>query len=722
MKQRRATTYLGGLVLVTIVVFALVVGVAGHRPFLGLDLQGGVSVVLRAKAPDTAEAVAAVADALTAQGPDLGLGEVTVETEGEQVVVTPTDPDKTDDEFDAAVDNARAGLEGVAAADVDVSRKGDTLVAAVSGGAVPDDSIDQAIEIIRTRVDALGVAEPEITRQGKNVVVQIPGIDDPDRALELVGQTAELRFRPVLNRMAVADIEAALADPPTTTTTAPGDSTTTTLAGDGSTTTLAGDGSTTTLAGDGSTTTTAGAAGDETGAAPLGGTGAGTSFGRSSLSLPVPVQDIGPSTTAGDTTTTVPTDSTDSTDTTATTVDPTATTLDPTATTLPAEPIDPLGGLSEVTDPDDDLPDSVVVLDDRDGELRYQLGPTLLTGSALSGATARIDPNSGIWYVEVSFKGGRTGIDLFNAAVAKCNPPDPTVCPGLGLSEAGQPVGLLGIVLDHDVVSAPQIESSNYGNTVTINGGQDGFKEGEAKDLALVLRYGALPVELEAQNVVRVSATLGSEALDAAILSGVVALVLVLLYMVGFYRLLGLLAVLKLVIEGALLYSFVSFLSETQGLALTLAGITGIIVSIGVSLDSNVVYYEHLKEDVLAGRTLRATVDRSFTGAFSTIFKADVASLIGAGLLWWFTVGPVRGFAFYLGISTLLDLVCSYFYMHPVVALATRSRLAQRRPQLFGLPGVPIVAATGEGSGPAAGTGGERGGGPVGLSKPEVAR
>jgi preprotein translocase subunit SecD len=161
--------------------------------------------------------------------------------------------------------------------------------------------------------------------------------------------------------------------------------------------------------------------------------------------------------------------------------------------------------------------------------------------------------------------------------------------------------------------------------------------------------------------------------------------------MMAFYRILGALAVGKLVVEGALLWSLIAYLGDTQGLALTLAGITGIIVSIGVSVDSNVVYYEHLKEDVAAGRTLRATVDRSFTSAYSTIVKADVASLIGAFLLWWLTVGPVRGFAFYLGVSTLLDLICAWFFMHPAVALATRSDLAQRKPRLFGMPDAPIV-------------------------------
>ena len=192
-------------------------------------------------------------------------------------------------------------------------------------------------------------------------------------------------------------------------------------------------------------------------------------------------------------------------------------------------------------------------------------------------------------------------------------------------------------------------------------------------------------MELEQQQAQIVSATLGRDALHAGLVAGLVGLVLVTIYMVAFYRVLGVLSILKLAVEGALLWAIISWLGTNNGLALTLAGITGIIVSIGVSLDSNVVYYEHLKEDVLNGRTIRSATDKAFHSSFSTIGKADVASLIGAILLWWLTVGPVRGFAFYLALSTLLDLLCSWAYMRPVVRLATRSKLAQR-PTLLGIP------------------------------------
>jgi len=179
---------------------------------------------------------------------------------------------------------------------------------------------------------------------------------------------------------------------------------------------------------------------------------------------------------------------------------------------------------------------------------------------------------------------------------------------------------------------------------------------------------------------------LGRDALRAGLWAGLVGFILVTIYMVVFYRLLGALAIGKLLIEMALLWAIVSWLGATQGLALTLAGVTGLIMSIGVSLDSNVVYYEHLKEDIRNGRSIRAAADKAFGASFRTILAADMASLIGAGLLWWLTIGPVRGFALFLGLSGVLDLLAAYYFMRPAVRLALHSDAATRHPKWFGLP------------------------------------
>jgi preprotein translocase subunit SecD len=154
--------------------------------------------------------------------------------------------------------------------------------------------------------------------------------------------------------------------------------------------------------------------------------------------------------------------------------------------------------------------------------------------------------------------------------------------------------------------------------------------------------------------------------------------------MLLYYRLLGLVAICSLATSGAILWSIVAWLGESQGLALTLAGATGIIVSIGIQVDSNIVYYERIKEEVRRGRAVRSAADGSFRAAFLTIIWADLASLIGAGVLYQLTSGTVRGFALYLGITTLIDLAVSFFFMRPLVILVAR-RLVGERPSRMGL-------------------------------------
>ncbi|HEX8771190.1 MAG TPA: SecD/SecF family protein translocase subunit, partial [Acidimicrobiales bacterium] len=200
------------------------------------------------------------------------------------------------------------------------------------------------------------------------------------------------------------------------------------------------------------------------------------------------------------------------------------------------------------------------------------------------------------------------------------------------------------------------------------------FTEAEAKDLALVLRYGSLPVQLQPETVQTVSASLGKDSLHAGLVAGIVGLALVALYMVLYYRALGLVVWAGLAVTGALMFTIVTLLGETRGLALSLAGATGIIVSVGVTVDSYVVYFERLKDDLRAGKTIRSSVDRSFSRAYRTILAADFVSLIGAVVLYVLSVGSVRGFAFFLGLSTLLDVIIAYFFTRPMVVLLARNR------------------------------------------------
>jgi preprotein translocase subunit SecD len=245
------------------------------------------------------------------------------------------------------------------------------------------------------------------------------------------------------------------------------------------------------------------------------------------------------------------------------------------------------------------------------------------------------------------------------------------------------PQNEVAIALDALVYSAPAFQASSFSGPVQITGN---FTPSQASDLAKVINYGALPVPLKRINTEDVSPTLGSDQLRAGIAAGIIGLVLVALYMLFYYRLLGLVVFLGLGVSGALLYAFVSLVGPVYHLALTLAGVTGIVVSIGITVDSYVVYFERLKDEVRAGRTVRSSVDRGFTRSFRTILAADIVSLIGAGALWFLAIGSVRGFAFFLGVATALDLLVSYFFMHPLVSLMAR------RPELVRMRNVGIAA------------------------------
>lgn len=292
---------------------------------------------------------------------------------------------------------------------------------------------------------------------------------------------------------------------------------------------------------------------------------------------------------------------------------------------------------------------------------RYDLGPTLLTGKAVKGAKSQYEAADG-WGVTVDFS--KDGAKDFNAKVAAPN--------------VNQRVA---IVLDSVVQSAPVIRQADLGSSVRISGS---FKQGEAKDLATVLKFGSLPVALKTETIQNVSPSLGKDQLHAGIAAGVVGLLLVAFYMLLYYRILGAVVIGGLLLSAAAIYSLVAFLGQRIGLTLTLAGVTGLIVSVGVTVDSYVVYFERLKDEVRTGKTLRSSLDRGFTRAFRTIVAADSVSLIGAGVLYWLAIGSVRGFALFLGISTLLDLIVSYVFMHPLVVLMAR-RPSLVRMKRFGI-------------------------------------
>jgi len=447
------------------------------------------------------------------------------------------------------------------------------------------DALDVAVDVIRNRVDSLGVAEPQIERQGNQISVDLPGVKDRAKAESLVGQTAELRFRPVLGSLPALN----QAPPaPTSTTTAP------------------------------TTTTT-----------PAQGAAAATAA--------VKACDANAVATLAETT-----------------VIPTTTRLG-------------------------DQRDACVVLPNKPGtksSTRYYLGPAGLTGKAVSSAKAEFVSGQG-WTVNMSLNG--TGSSQWDQLAQQ------------------QFHKQVAIVLDGIVQSAPTIQPdqnafSSFNGTAVISGS---FTQGEASDLAKLINYGSLPVQLKRLTTENVSPTLGSDQLSAGIIAGILGLALVAVYMLIFYRLLGLVVILGIGVSALLLFALITSVAGEWIVGafggsgkpvLTLAGVTGIIVSVGITVDSYVVYYERMKDELRAGATVRTCVDRSFTRSFRTIVAADLVSLIGAGVLFFLAIGSVRGFAFYLGLSTVLDLFVAYFFMHPLVSILAR------RPALVRIKGVGIAA------------------------------
>jgi preprotein translocase subunit SecD len=245
-------------------------------------------------------------------------------------------------------------------------------------------------------------------------------------------------------------------------------------------------------------------------------------------------------------------------------------------------------------------------------------------------------------------------------------------------------------------MSAPSVNQPSFTGDVQITGA---FRESEAKDLARVLRSGSLPLRMQTQSVQTVSPTLGTDSLRAAIIAGLIGVALVLIFMLLYYRMLALVVLVGVTVSSTLMYGIVTLLSETSGLTLSLAGIAGVIVSVGVTVDSYVVFFERLKDEVRSGRTMRNSAQRGFAGAWRTILMADLVSLIGAAVLWYLTVGSVRNFAFFLGLSTLIDLVIAYLFTRPAVLLLARTTWMARR-KVMGIEAVQAAADSWSGSGP----------------------
>ena len=315
-----------------------------------------------------------------------------------------------------------------------------------------------------------------------------------------------------------------------------------------------------------------------------------------------------------------------------------------------------------------DAPTDTIVACDRAGLTKYILAPAEVLGRQISKASAGLDAQSGsAWYVSLTFNG--EGTTAFGAITAR-------------VTSLAAPLNQVAIVLDGLVVSAPRINEAIPSGNAQITGS---FTQLEAQDLANVLKYGALPLAFDRGEVQQVSPTLGADQLSAGLLAGGLGLGLVLLYSMLYYRGLGLVTVGSLAVAGSLVYLMFLLLGKWIGFTLTLAGIAGAIVAIGVTADSFIIYFERIRDEIREGRSLRTAVETGWARARRTILVADFVSIIAAVLLYFFAVGGVRGFAFTLGLTTLVDLIVVFVFTKPIVTILAKNNFFASGHPLSGL-------------------------------------
>ncbi|MET4646311.1 protein translocase subunit SecD [Streptomyces sp. NBC_00121] len=290
-----------------------------------------------------------------------------------------------------------------------------------------------------------------------------------------------------------------------------------------------------------------------------------------------------------------------------------------------------------------------------EGDAKYVLGPAEVSGTDVDSAKATIDQQRGMWIVQMDFTD--KGSKKFQQITSK-------------LSQQQSPMNQFAIALDGEVVSAPQVNETLSGSA-EISGS---FTQQSAQDLANVLSYGALPLSFDEDTVTTVTAALGGEQLQAGLIAGAIGLALVVIYLVAYYRGLALIALLSLLVSGILTYTLMSLLGPAIGFALNLPAVCGAIVAIGITADSFIVYFERIRDEIRDGRTLRPAVERAWPRARRTILVSDFVSFLAAAVLFIVTVGKVQGFAFTLGLTTLLDVVVVFLFTKPVMTLMARTK------------------------------------------------
>lgn len=484
--------------------------------------------------------------------------------------------------------------------------------------AINQTNMDTAVSIMERRVNGLGVSEAEVQTQGReNIIVNIPKGTNSQQARDQVGTTAKLYFRPVLTTEVSGP--GATPSPSASSSGSPSAS----PSGKGSDNEKADSPSSATPSATATSQgravtdalkadpTPSGSASASGGASPSGSAGGGADDATAKLQAEYAALDC----------------------------------------TKPAQRAKAGDGAKPS--------DSIVACGQNSQKQwqKYILGPAAVDGTDVDKAQAVFDTQSAAgWKVTMKFtSGGAKKFADITGQLAKNQPPQ----------------NQFAIVLDGDVVSDPSVSQSIAGGNAEISGS---FTQEESQGLANMLSYGALPLTFKESSVTTVTAALGGEQLHAGLIAGAIGLGLVVIYLVAYYRGLSLIAIASLLISAALTYVIMALLGPTIGFALNLPAVCGAIVAIGITADSFIVYFERVRDEIREGRSLRPAVERAWPRARRTILVSDFVSFLAAAVLFVVTVGKVQGFAFTLGLTTLLDVVVVFLFTKPLLTLLARRK------------------------------------------------
>ena len=493
--------------------------------------------------------------------------------------------------------------------------------------AISADDLNQAVEVIRRRIDASGVNEPEITTQGTNtIVIALPG-HPSNHTIDLIKQSAQLQFRPVLQELAAGVVTDTSATP----TPSPSASTSTSPSASPSPSATAGGAVVTNPSATPSATPSASATPTAT---------ASASPSASPSPNPSPVPGV----------------------TSPSSYDWLTDSLLVTTNALDCTKAKNVSGV-DLGDPN---AGHVACSTDLTRPQKFVMGPVELTGSDVKTAT------SGPYYgangqitseYQVNLEFNSAGAQKFSDVTArlyafyKVNKDDPRA--------------KFAILLDGGVISAPAVQAHITGGTATITGN---FTQQSAQELANQLKFGAIPLTLTVQSLDTVSPTLGTNQLEKGLIAGAIGLLLVVIYTLFQYRALAAVTIGSLVIAGVITFGMISLLSWGIGFRLSLAGVAGLIIAIGITADSFIVYFERVKDELREGRSLQASIDHAWKRARRTILASDGVSFLAAVVLYMLAIGSVRGFAFTLGLTTLVDVLVVILFTHPVLILLSRTK------------------------------------------------